>query len=172
MGIAKHNPISAPSVKINIPKIEPKTYQGIVVDDKATAVKSLIAYVEGAPWTVNYYSQVVAEHNDLREIDAAEPDIYQQYTKINDLEIRVTTSLSESNDTQTGLMTVTGSGNMYGSVLPNVNDYFTTDSGDTKKGLFRVSNVERKSFNRDSIFYIDYTLVGYTDSTNIEKIGL
>lgn len=170
MGIAKHNPISAPSVKINIPKIEPKTYQGIVVDDKATAVKSLIAYVEGAPWTVNYYSQVVAEHNDLREIDAAEPDIYQQYTKINDLEIRVTTPLSESNDTQTGLMTVTGSGNMYGSVLPNVNDYFTTDSGDAKKGLFRVSNVERKSFNRDSIFYIDYTLVGYTDSTNISDL--
>lgn len=167
MGIAKHTPVSAPSVKVNIPRIEPKTYQGIVVDDKVTAVKSLIAYVEGAPWTVDYYSQVVAEHNDLREIDAAEPDIYQQYTKINNLEIRVTTPLSESNDTQTGLMTVTGSANMYGSVLPNVNDYFTSDAGDKKIGLFRITNVERKSFNKDSAFYVDYSLIGYTDSSNI-----
>jgi hypothetical protein len=170
MGIAKHNPASAPSVKVNIPKIEPTSYQGLVTDDKVTAVKSLIAYVEGAPWTVDYFSQVVAEHNDLREVDAAEPDIYQQYTKIHNFEIRVTTPLTESNDTTTGFMSVTGSGNVYGSVLPNVNDYFTSDAGDKKMGLFRVTNTERKSFNRDSVFYMDYVMVGYTDSTAIADL--
>jgi hypothetical protein len=67
-------------------------------------------------------------------------------------------------------MSVTGSGNMYGSVLPNVNDYFTSDAGDKKIGLFKISNVERKSFNKDSAFYVDYVLVGYTDSTSISDM--
>jgi hypothetical protein len=170
MAIAKYTPTYEPSVKANMPKIEPSTYMGIVVDDKITPIKSLVAYVEGAPWSVVYYGQVVAEHNDLREIDTIEPNIYQQYTKTNNLEIRVTSALSDSYDTQTGISTVVGSGHMYGSILPNVNDYFSSDTGDNKTGLFRITNVERKSFNRDSVFYIDYSMVGYTDSNAVSAM--
>jgi hypothetical protein len=170
MAIAKYAPTHEPTIKANMPKIEPSTYRGIVVDDKTTPIKSLVAYTEGAPWSVTYYSQVVAEHNDLREIDVMEPNIYQQYTKTNDLEIRVTSPLSDSYDTQTGISTVIGSGHMYGSILPNVNDYFSSSSGDNKVGLFRITNVERKSFNRDSVFYIDYNMEGYTDSSTVSTM--
>jgi hypothetical protein len=52
---------------------------------------------------------------------------------------------------------------MYGTILPNVSDYFITDTGDAKKGIFRVNNVERKNFNRDSAFYIEYELVGFAE---------
>ena len=30
--------------------------------------------------------------------------------------------------------------------------------------MFRITNVERKTFNRDSAFYIDYEMVGYIDA--------
>lgn len=163
MPIAGYKPDEQLPTKPNLPQIQPKQYESVVVDDKYTPIKSLIAYVEGAPWTVDYYSQVVTKHNDLREIDPGSPSVYQQYQKIKQLEIRVSSALTDSYDTESGITTVTGNGLMYGTILPNVSDYFITDTGDAKKGIFRVNNVERKNFNRDSAFYIEYELVGFAE---------
>lgn len=164
MPVAGYRPDEQLPTKPNLPQIQPKQYESVVVDDKYTPIKSLIAYVEGAPWTVDYYSQVVTKHNDLREIDPGSPSIYQQYQKIIGLEIRVSAALTDSYDTNTGITTVSGNGLMYGTVLPNVGDYFITDTGDAKKGIFRLTNVERKNFNRDSAFYIEYDLTGFAET--------
>lgn len=164
MGIASYKPDVQLPVKPNLPKIEPQEYKSIVQDDQVVPLNSLIAYIEGAPWTVEYYSQVVSKHNDIREVDPGQPNVYQQYQKISKLEIRVSSSLVSNYDTENAVTTVSGNGLLYPSVIPNVSDYFVTDAGDHKTGIFRVTNVERKTFNKDSAFYIEYDLVGYTDT--------
>lgn len=163
MPIARHKPTAPSIVKTNLPKIESSNYKSVIVDDNETPLKSLLAYVEGAPWTVNYYSQIISEHNDIKDFDPTQTNIYQQYSKINDLEIRVSTALNSSQDTENSLLTVSGSGLIYPFLVPNVGDLFTSSAGQSREGLYRVSNVERKTFNRDSVFSIDYELVGYTD---------
>lgn len=152
--------------KPNLPSIQPKNVESILIDDQETPIRSLISFVEGAPWTVNYYSQLVSKHNDIREIDPGSPNIVQQYQKIVNLEIRVSQALNDSYDNTTGITTVIGNGLMYGNVLPNKSDYFVTDTGDAKKGVFIITNVERKNFNTDSAFFVEYQLVGFSDTTN------
>lgn len=163
MPIAGRKPLTETDTNIHTPTIEPAGYEGSIVDDLSTPILSLIAYVEGAPWSVDYYSQMVGEHNDLREIDPNQPLIYQSYQKINGLELRVQSPLSTSYNSETGITSSNGTALIYPFLAPNVNDYFITDAGDNKIGLFRIISVERKTFNRDSVFSVDYTLDGYID---------
>lgn len=164
MSIAAYNPSTDPTIPTKLPTTQPKNYKSVVYDDNNVPLSSLIAYIEGAPYYCDYYKQVVAEHNDLREIDPGQSNIYQQYEKINRLEIRVSNALATSYDTDTGITTVTGSGIIYPFMIPNVADYFVSDADVNRSGLFRITNVERKTFNRDSAFYVDYEMVGYIDT--------
>lgn len=161
MAIASYKPNTDPVIPVNTPKIQPDNYQGVVYDDNNIPLTSLVAYIEGAPYYCDYFKQVVGASNDLREIDPGQSNVYQQYERINGLEIRVSSALTSSYDSDTGITTVSGSGIIYPFMVPNNADYFVSDAGDNQKGLFRITNVERRTFNRDSAFYVDYELVGY-----------
>lgn len=161
MSIAGYKPDINIQTDKNTPKIEPSNYTSIINDDNQFPLLSLLGYVRGTPWSVNYYSQYVSKHNDIREIDLGQPNVYQQYQLINNLELRVLEPLTDSYNNDTGITSVIGSANFYPYLLPNINDYFITDAGDVEQGIFRITSVERKSFNHDSVFEIEYTLVGY-----------
>ena len=163
MALANYKPDAQLPTKPNLPKVEPEKYQSIIHDDKKTPIPSLLAYVSGAPWVVNYFSQIVSKHNDLREIDPTQPNVYQQYQKINNLELRVESALTSGYDTDQAITTVTGSAILYPFIVPNISDYFVTDTADNRSTLFRITNVERKTISRNSAFSIEYEIVGYTD---------
>lgn len=162
MAIAGYKPTSAETTEPNTPTIQPKDYKSVIYSDDNVPISSLLAFAEGAPWSVDYYQQVLSRDNDLREVDPTAPNIYQQYNLIKNMEIRVSSALSTNYDSNTGLTNAPGNGYIYPFLIPNINDYFVTDAGDTRKAMFRITNVERKTFNRDSGFSIDYELVGYT----------
>lgn len=160
MAIAKRKPESQPPVKLNLAEVKEETYLGIVNDNDSIATTSLLAYIEGMPWTVQYYAQLIGKHNDLRELDAHQDASFQQYQKIKDLELRVDSALQTSYDNTNALTSVTGSANVT-SFIPNVNDYFIAEAGSANTALFRVTSSERKAFNRQSVYLINYTLVRY-----------
>ena len=164
MPVINYKPSSKPIVEPNLPRIEPENYQSIVVDTNDIPISSLLAYIEGGPWTVTYYSQVLSKHNDIREVDSSQPGIYQQYTKINNMELRVTSPLSTSYDQDNAITGVTGGANVYPFLVPNISDYFTSDTLDNKLGIFKVTSVERKAFNKLSVFFIEYEMVGYANA--------
>lgn len=149
-----------PIVPVNI---EPPSYRGIVINSQDTPLTSLIAYTEGSPWAVTYYSQVLGAHNDIREVDVSQPNVYQQYTKIIDFEIKLTSELSTSYDDNTGITTVVGSAIVYAGAIPNKADYMTAMSADNRLMIFRLTQVERLSYRRQSVFNINFSLVGYAD---------
>mgnify|MGYP001766042107 CR=1 FL=1 len=161
MPIARKNPDAeviaqpAPIAAESIP------YKGISVDHSVTPVESLLAYVEGMPWTVNYYSQLLGEHNNIQELDPGQNAAFQQYQKINSFELRVLSALDTSYDESNGITSVSGSA-IVTCLTPNVNDYFVSDAGSSEEGLFRIKSVSRKTFNRESVYQVDYDLVGYT----------
>lgn len=164
MPIAALKPTTEVQSKPNLPEIQPDSYRGIVYDDNHTPLTSLIAFVTGAPMSVDYYSQVVGEHNDLREVDPSQPGTFQQYQKIMNLEIRVEEALTSSYDAEKAITTVRGTAMVYPFLVPNVLDYFVTDSSDNQRAIFRITEVERKTFNRDSAHHIEFEMVGYVGS--------
>lgn len=165
MPVASRKPDSdTTALKPTLPTIEPKEYQSIVVDDNHLPLNSLIAYIEGAQWTVDYYNQVVTRDNDIREFDPGQVNIYQQYTKISGLEIRVTTPLTDSQESDSALVSVTGAALIYPFLVPNIGDVFVAEASEGRQGVYRVDNAERKTFNKGSAFSIEYQLVCYVDT--------
>jgi hypothetical protein len=164
MPIASRKPDAAPINRPQLPAIEPASYESIIADDSQRPLNSLITYMEGSPWTVDYYNQIVTKDNDIRELDPGQVNIYQQYTKIANLEIRVTTALGNTQDTESGLVTVTGVALIYPFMVPNAGDMFVAEATEGRGGVYRVENVERKTFNRESAYSIEYQLVCYTDT--------
>lgn len=166
MAIAKYKPVESITRNPTPPVIEAEAYHGIVIDDNQTPLRSLIAYVDGAVWTVNYYQQVIGSSNDIRELDIQQPAVYQQYNKIHNLDLRVEDALASSYDQPTGITKVTGSAIVFNFILPNTYDYFVVKVADGRDALFRITDVQRKTFNRDSVFYLEYDLVGYLSDLN------
>lgn len=163
MPIANFKPAAQPEHQPDLPVVQPGSYKGIVVDNNTTQIQSLTAYVEGLPWAVDYYAQVINESNDLKEQDVGQKSTYQQYKKIINLEIRVAQALSSSQDAENKLLSIQGSGICYSCVVPNDGDMFTAKLVNGHTGIFRVSNVERKTFNLGSVYSIDYLLIAYVD---------
>lgn len=163
MALANYKPDAQLPTQPNLPKVEPDKYQSIIHDDKKTPIPSLLAYISGAPWVVRYYGQVLSKHNDLREIDPTQPNVYQQYQKTHNLELRVESAITSGYDTEQAITTVTGSALLYPFLVPNISDYFVADTADSRPTLFRLTNVERRTISRNSAFSIEYEVVGYID---------
>ena len=153
-------------VKI-INKVEtgPDNYKDIVFNDNDIPHSSLISNISGAPWSVTYFKQVVTNHSELRPIDPNKDDVYQQYEKINHLEIRVQSALESSFDEDSGQSVVTGAALVYGFIIPNKHDLIIADAGDNKQILFNITSVQRKNFNYESVYAIEYSSLCYIDKT-------
>lgn len=163
MPIASFKPDITPEVHPELPRIEPKNYVSVIYDDNNVPLTSLIAFVEGAPWTIDYYAQVVSKHNDLREQDINQDPEYQQYQKFTNLEIRVDQALTSTFDETNSLTTVTGSGYVYPFMKVNRGDQFVVETSDNKRSIFKITRIARRTYNRDSAWEIEYSLVAYVD---------
>lgn len=142
---------------------EKNIYKTAAADSAINPPESLVLYMEGMPWTVTYYSQLGDRHDDIREIDLGQSAALQQYRKLNNIELRVQSELSQSYDETTGRNDVKGSAVAIG-MIPNAYDYFVTDVGVRGLGLFMVTTSTRKTYNNGSVYEIDYILIGYVDS--------
>lgn len=147
-----------------LPVAQPDNYMGLTYDNEQTPVVSLIAYVEGAPWRLEaYYRQVLGEHNDLKELDSNLSPEYQSYGRIDDMEIRVLQELDSTTDQEKQTTRTQGSAAVYAFIVPNVNDYFVAETSYRRKALFRVTNVNRVTWRRESLHNIEYVLVDYVE---------
>lgn len=145
-------------VETRLPTVQPDSYQGLVTGIGNYPITTLITYTSGAPWSVEYYSQILGQHNDLKDFDPSLDSPYQQYTLIKDMEIRVSSPLSGSYNNNTSVMKVTGAATVPFTLIPNIGDVFTAVMDEGDRAIFRVTNVERKSFNRPSVYHIEYEI--------------
>lgn len=150
-----------PQPKDDVVEIAKPLYRGTVVDTEYIPKSALITNIDGSPWTVDYYSQVLDDDSALNGQQPELDPIYQQYTLIRGMEIKVTTPLSMTQDQATSALTMTGTAHTYPFLIPNAGDMFIADIGDGRTGVFRITNTERKSIFKESTFLIDYVLVDY-----------
>lgn len=158
-------PVPAPVV----PAVVPKPYYGAAVDTRYTPMASLITYLAGAAWTVTYYSQVIDYDNEVGPQQVQRQAAYQQYRKINRMELKVTTPLTSTQD-QTNTMVVTGGATIYPGIIPNVGDVFVADSGDGKPAIFTVTASHKMSIFKDAAYTIEYQLTSYYTGTRASDL--
>lgn len=146
------------------------SYKGIVVDSRETPLSSLLVYVEGGSWIVDYYQQVLDADSEPKPQQLDSPAPYQQYKRISGLELKVTSALTTSQDTETLSMTVTGASTLYPGIIPNKGDMFLADIGDGRVGIFTITNLEKKSILKDACYTIEYVVVAYDEEERIRDL--
>lgn len=148
-----HTPVPA-KVEISRP-----AYRGVVVDTTLIPQQSLLTNIEGMSWTVDYFSQVLDEDNQLTGQSLDKEGIYQQYKRIRNLELKVTQDLKATQDNSQKTMAVTGNANMYPFVIPNEGDMFVVGMMDGRAGVFQITQSEQRTIYKDTCYYIEYVLI-------------
>lgn len=141
------------------PRVEPEVFRGITIDTQYTPASSLLRWVEGSNWTVDYFSQYLGADNEPTPQSLERSAIYQQYKRIKGMELKVTTPIAFQQDQTLKTMEVTGAATTYPFLIPNKGDMFVADIGDGRIGAFTVTQASRSTILRDSVYTIEYVLV-------------
>lgn len=133
-------------------------YKSNVVDTKYEPQESLVTHIEGSPWIVTYYQQIIGENQELSSQELDKNPVYQQYVEIENLELKVDGALSGSQRSESLSMEYGGNAYVYPPVIPNTGDMFLADIGDGREGVFAITATERLSIFKESCFSITYVL--------------
>lgn len=139
------------------------SYRGVTVDSRFTPLSNIIRHVEGSSWSVNYYSQVLNQDNELSQQQLDRSAVYQQYTLVELLELKVTGPLTGTQDAESKGMHYTGEATVYPGtgLIPNKGDMFLADIGDGRDGVFVVTTAEKKNYLQEACYAIQYELKSY-----------
>ena len=140
-------------------KAYPEPYRGIAIDTKYTPSSSMLAWISGSNWRVNYYSQVLDSTQEPTPLSLNRKAPYQQYRKIVGIDLKVTQALDPSQDERLRTFSVTGAGLTYPFLTPNNGDMFTANIGDGKVGLFTITTSKRTTFKKDSIYSVEWKMI-------------
>lgn len=171
MAIVRLQPDVPPVVKYTTPETIQAPSNSIFTTLVPEAnIQSLLKYVEGFPWTVDFYGQILNSNNTVEHFDPTTPNLTQPYYKVSGLILQVSSPLSSSYDQSTGITTITGSAITPYKLTPNVGDVFIARVDNGEDAIFHITSVSRKTYRKDTLYEINYSLYSYT-SANPEFIS-
>jgi len=157
------NPVPVPQIHITDPK-----FSDVSVDTRWTPVSTLMQYVTGYSWTVDYYSQVIDSDTPLGGQRPTSSSVHQQYRLIKDLVMQVSEPLRQGQNPDTKAMSYVGKAVVH-SFIPNDGDMFIADIGDGQRATFRITLTEKKAIFKEAIYEIEYE-VGTTEQEFIDDL--
>lgn len=146
-------------------------YKAAAVDLKRDPKETILAHVEGMSWTIDYYSQVLGRDSGAAGQGLGTDPQFQQYKLIKGMEIKVTTALTPTQDTDTKVMEEDGSATVYPPVIPNKGDMFVADLLDGRLGIFEIVNSQRLAIFREACHSIDYKLISFGEKTRLDDLA-
>ena len=168
-GLVYASPTTDPLVPVETISITSGNYLGIANDNNVTPINTLLEHVEGASWTIDWYSQILTINSQLASQQASTSAAFQQYNKIQNLEVKVTSPLAQSQDPITKVFTYSGTALIYSLLIPNEGDMFVANIGDGQLAIFTVTATTKKSVFTKSAYEISYTITT-TDPTYIQDL--
>lgn len=133
-------------------------YANIAIDTRWTPISSILSHVEGSAWTVDYYSQVLTTDSQLAGQQVTTSGVFQQYTKIENLELRVSSPLSQSQDPDTKTMSYAGTAYVYSGLIPNEGDMLVANIDNGQYATFKITSTVKKSIFRETAYEISYII--------------
>lgn len=168
MAIAKIPP-KKPENGVQQPVIKAPEVLNEVIDTTYTPRKSLMTYVGGRPWPVDFYQQILGPGSEPMALQHDEQNTTQQYRRIRRTVIKVTTDLQHNPEKDQGQMEITGAGYLMPGIIPNQGDMFIADMGDGRGGVFTINDIEIMSIYNDTAYQITYEMTDFWDA-GIQKL--
>ena len=164
MTLVKHKPTTAPRVIPEVPKVAADIKTHEIYDHRDTPLWSLDSFLTGSKWTVTWFRQRLGANDPPKKLDTSLSPAHQAYDRISNLDILVQSALTSSFRDKEQLMEVTGSAMFYSITPPTVDDYIVAQSNLGRLGLFRITNVNRRNHERESVFIAEYAMEQEIDS--------
>lgn len=142
-------------------KAYPTAYRGIAVDTKFVPKSSMLAWINGSNWRVTYFSQILEPSQEPTPLALDRAPPYQQYQRINGIDIKVNQPLDITQDERIRTFSVTGSGHTYPALTPNQGDMMWGNIGDGRIGIFTITSARRETYMRDSTYAVEWKMVGF-----------
>lgn len=142
-------------------KIVDPAYRHSLVDAKEKPLSSLLVYISGSNWFVDYYSQQIGSDEELSPFQPSQQAVYQQYLLVKDFILKLQDSLSQSIDPETQVATVTGTATIFPFLKPNKGDAFIADIGDGRAGQFTITDVQKKTILKETCYEVSFTLARF-----------
>lgn len=161
---------STPATQPKNQSVTVRKQKTAIVDTRYESLRTLLTHIDGAKWVVDYYSQMGGPDQELAHQEVNRPVIYQQYLRIKQLELRVTTPLDTSQDDTEKEFTLTGSANLFPGVIPNVGDMFHASLPDGRAAIFTITAARQMTILRDSTYQVDYVLVNYDNDVILSDL--
>lgn len=163
MSIMKLAPDTPPPVQTTMPTATEAPAKSIFTAlVPESTVTSLLKHVEGYPWTVDFFGQILNTNNTVENFDPTTPDLTQPYYKVSKMILQVTSPLSSSYDEGTGLTTIRGSGLMPFQITPNFGDVFIAQVDTGEDAIMHITSVQRKTHRKNTLYEVSYNLYAYT----------
>lgn len=137
--------------RFHIPK---DSYDSTVKQYDTTEDYSVLQYMEGSKWTVNYYNQQLGSSDSGQLLDPANPPVLRPMTKIENFVLYVTSNMAEAR-----YEAMNGEALFYaGDLRPYVGDNFIVPILNKKLGIFQITGVTLKSYVSKSIYNINFEI--------------
>lgn len=139
-------------------------YQGATTDTRFDPVGSLLQYVEGKAWTVDYFQQMLGKSDETSSQQTNLSAPFQQYRRIRRMELKVNQALTPAQDDKTKQFLADGESTTFPRFIPNAGDMFLADIGDGREGVFTVVSSKKMTHLKEAQYQIRYELRGYSDT--------
>ena len=121
-------------------------------------LQTIKQYITGKQWTVDYYNQVTAQDSEISQFDPNAPITQSQVALLKNMTLYVTEPLAEVEASE-----VRGAATVISGIVPNAGDSFVADILGKRMAIFSVTAVEKKTYNLDNVYDIQYSLYLFVD---------
>ena len=146
--------------------VETKPFETTLVDNNEQPIESLLPFVSGSRWSVDWWHQNLDADDTLTGFDPNTPDTLQQYIWIEDLILHVDTPITTETDPNGLTVTQTGSAVYLNDVPPYVGDIFIAPILDNRIAVYKVTESKRKSYSKRTVYEISYTSIAFVADKN------
>lgn len=154
-----HNPQELDPVVENAPIAVTRPDRNALIDSNYVPAQNLVSHIEGAPWTCNYYRQVLGKDNTAKPLQVGTSAAHQQYDLYRNYILRVNSAITMNQDSDTKEFSAVGEASMFYGLIPNVGDMFVADAGGGELGMFTLTEVERMSYMKQACYRVNFQLV-------------
>lgn len=146
------------------------SYKHSIVDSTKRPLETIISFIGGSNWYVDYYSQVLRRDEELKPFDRSALTPYQTYRCIHKFQLKLQGGLSSTDQQTSGRIEQTGTMIVppYVNLSPNLYDMFIADIGEGVAGLFTITGINKLSLNSQAAFECNFELVSAM-TTELDK---
>lgn len=146
------------------PFVSQKAPTFVQSDSRTANIAALLPYVSGYSMRVRYYRNLLTEASETISTQLTSEFVFQEYQRIDNFELKVTSPFSPSFDTEKSEHVVEGEAQVYAGFRPNRGDVFIADAGQGREFVVTVETAELRNVFEASVSVITYRVAEWASN--------